>query len=87
MVDQYWHRWVKDYLPTLIRRTKWNQRTEPIKVGDVVIIVDDLLPRNSWPMGIIEETFPGKDGIVRVVTVRTTTGTYNDQYRRLQFSL
>jgi hypothetical protein len=49
---------------------------DPIEVGDVVIVVDDLLPRNFWPKGIIEELFPGKDGIVRVVTVRTTTGTY-----------
>jgi hypothetical protein len=49
---------------------------DPIRVGDVVFVVNDLLPRNSWPKGIIEELFPGKDGIVRVVTVRTTTGTY-----------
>jgi hypothetical protein len=76
LADRFWQRWIKEYLPTLTRRTKWNSRVDPIKVGDVVIVVDDLLPRNSWPKGIIAELFPGKDGIVRVVTVRTTTGTY-----------
>jgi hypothetical protein len=76
LADRFWQRWIKEYLPTLTRRTKWNSRVDPIQVGDVVIVVDDLLPRNSWPKGIIEELFPGKDGIVRVVTVRTATGTY-----------
>lgn len=29
-----------------------------------------------WPLGIIEKIFPGKDGVVRVVSVRTKDGTY-----------
>jgi hypothetical protein len=60
----------------MTRRTKWNRRTTPIKVGDVVIVVDDLLTRNSWPKGIIESIVPGKDGVICVVTVRTTSGVY-----------
>jgi hypothetical protein len=76
LADRFWQRWIKEYLPTLTRRTKWNSQVDPIQVGDVVIVVDDLLPRNSWPKGIIEELFPGKDGIARAVTVRTATRTY-----------
>ena len=76
MADVFWKRWVVEYLPTLTRRTKWNKRSEPVKVGDVVVIVDEALPRNNWPKGIIESTFPGKDGQVRVVEVRTVSGLY-----------
>lgn len=32
------------------------------------------LPSARWQLGRITETHPGKDGIVRVATVRTATG-------------
>ncbi|CAG7828727.1 unnamed protein product [Allacma fusca] len=39
-------------------------------------MADENNPRNLWPKGIITATFPGKDGRVRVVEVKTCTGTY-----------
>jgi len=50
--------------------------TREIKEGDLVFIADGDLPRNQWPRGVVIATFPGKDGGVRVVDVRTNTGTY-----------
>ncbi len=76
MADSFWKRWVKEYLPTLTRRTKWAKGTTPVKKNDVVIIVDDNAPRNIWLKGVVEETYPGRDGIVRVVDVRTQNGTF-----------
>lgn len=38
-----------------------------IQVNDI----DNKLPRNNWPPGKIVSTFPGKDGKVRVVNVKT----------------
>lgn len=32
---------------------------------------DSQLKRNDWPMGIIMKTFPGRDGKVRKVDVKT----------------
>ncbi|CAG7828334.1 unnamed protein product, partial [Allacma fusca] len=40
LTEKLWTRWVKEYLPTLTRRTKWFQHSSPIKVGDIVVIVD-----------------------------------------------
>ena len=37
----------------------------------MVIIKDDQLPPVAWPLGIVIDVHPGKDGIVRVVTLRT----------------
>ena len=74
MADKFWRRWLREYLPTLTRRTKWCQPVEPVQVNDVVIIVDSSLPRGRWPKGLVTAVHPGDDGVVRVVDVRTTNG-------------
>jgi Family of unknown function (DUF5641) len=42
----------------------------------VVVVNDGNLARKDWKKGIIVETFPGKDGQVRVVLVKTADGVY-----------
>lgn len=69
----YW-RWVREVLPDLRPRTKWQQEQKPLQVGDLVIIVDPDAPRNVWPRGRIEKVMPGKDGRVRVLDIKTKTG-------------
>ena len=34
------------------------------KKGSVALIKEDNVPRLSWPLGVITELFPGKDGVV-----------------------
>ncbi|XP_041448563.1 uncharacterized protein LOC121404049 [Drosophila obscura] len=70
MRDRFWKRWVLEYLPTLVRREKWCQRTEPIRQGDVVFICDPALPRREWRKGIVEEVYKGVDGVIRRASVR-----------------
>lgn len=36
-----WDRWVKEYLPTLGKRSKWNSDIPPIQLGDIVMIMDE----------------------------------------------
>jgi len=76
LADCFWRRWIKEYLPILTRRTKWLKPVEDLKVGDLVFIADGDLPRNQWPRGLVTSTFPGQDGVVRVVEVKTNTGSY-----------
>ena len=45
-----------------------------LTVGDVVLIGEDHLPRQTWKMGRITELFPGRDGLVRSCAVRTSAG-------------
>jgi len=73
--DIFWKRWLKEYLPELQLRQKWVQPKRNIIVGDVVLVVNETSPRRSWPLGRILETYPGKDGLVRTVLVRTGTTT------------
>ena len=42
--------------------------------GDVVLIHDHIRKRNQWKMGVVTTLYPGKDGLVRSVTLRTSSG-------------
>lgn len=75
MANQFWKQWIRDYLPSS-RRTKWFEKVKPVEVGDVVILVDPKLPRNTWPKGRIIGIKRGKDGQVRSATIHTCSGIY-----------
>ena len=55
-----------------------NQETEkktdsnqlPLKIGDIVWVLQDLTSRGIWPTGRVVDTTPGKYGKVRVVKVK-----------------
>ncbi|XP_055527591.1 uncharacterized protein LOC129720178 [Wyeomyia smithii] len=72
--NRFWKRWIAEYLPTLTRRTKWFQPVKPIAEGDIVIVVDETLPRNCWPKGRVVNAIRSKDGQVRRTQVQTANG-------------
>lgn len=51
-------------------RRKWNSLQRNLSPGDVVLICDKELSRNSWPLGIVTKALPSDDELVRKVTVR-----------------
>ncbi|XP_058816594.1 uncharacterized protein LOC131679861 [Topomyia yanbarensis] len=72
----FWKRWVRDYLPVISKRTKWFKEVKPITIGDIVVIVDNQLPRNSWPKGRVIAVNRSKDGLIRSAAVQTAGGIY-----------
>ncbi|OXA48563.1 hypothetical protein Fcan01_16517 [Folsomia candida] len=74
IADMFWTRWIKEYLPTLAKRSKWHKTHKSINVGDPVIIEDDQAPRNNWQQGEVVEVYPGRDGVIRVADVRISEG-------------
>ncbi|KAK0149793.1 hypothetical protein N1851_009449 [Merluccius polli] len=50
-----------------------NSRNVNVKVNDVVIIKEDILPRNQWQLGRVVETTVDSDGLVRRVKVQVGT--------------
>ena len=40
-----------------------------LKIGDVVIVQDEV-PRNEWPLGLVVETSVNQEGLVRALKVR-----------------
>ena len=55
-----------------------------IQVGDIVFVNGFNNERGRWPMGRITKTFPGPDGEIRVVEVKTNHGVYIRPVRKLK---
>ncbi|KAI5748201.1 hypothetical protein M8J77_022994 [Diaphorina citri] len=83
LVQTYWKRWSAEYLNNLQLRVKWNTPQNPIRVGQVVVVKSDLTPPLHWPLGLVTSVSPGRDGVVRVVQVRTNTGSYTRPVTKL----
>lgn len=65
LVDIFWRRWIREYLPTLQERKKWSNIDRNFAVDDVVLVLDESVPRSSWPLGRIIEVYQNKrDGMV-----------------------
>lgn len=75
-VQQLWKKWKTQYLSDLHNRTKWTRKRDNIHIGTLVLVKEDRLPPQKWRLGRVTEIFVGKDGIVRVVTVRTQDGVF-----------
>ncbi|XP_065356304.1 uncharacterized protein LOC135950702 [Calliphora vicina] len=71
---QFAQRWKTDYLKSQHKRYKWKTSCKNMQIGDLVIVMDDLLPPHEWNLGRIEKTFSGSDGNVRTADVRTASG-------------
>ena len=76
IVESFWKRWSRDVLPLLVPRKKWNAETRNVKVNDFVIVADPNPVRGKWNVGRVLQVFPGEDGLVRNVQVKTASGAY-----------
>ena len=65
-------RWSAEYLRGLRERhnMKHNKRQLSVTSGDVIIIKGDEKNRGQWRLGIVDELFPGSDGVIRAVKLR-----------------
>ena len=71
-----WKRWSTEYIGQLQSRSKWRHASPNFKVGDIVCVKGEQTSPTRWPLARIIEVIPGKDGLVRVVKIQTSKGTY-----------
>lgn len=71
LAQEFWRRWLLEYLPELQRRQKWMSEVRSVQIGDLVLIKSEVTPRGVWPMGLVTEIKHSSDGLVRTVTVKT----------------
>ena len=74
-VDNFWENWLKHMPPQLNFRNKWFHTRENLETADFVIVLEKgikgkLVPRSLWKKGVVTEVHPGKDWLVRKVTIQ-----------------
>ena len=71
LANEFWQRWRKEYLGSLQARQKWNKVRRNFMVDDIVLLKEDGVKRNNWPMGRVIQVFPDDKGLVRSVQLKT----------------
>lgn len=61
LTQVFWKRFKTEYLTTLNDRQKWQDKQRSLQKGDLVLVVDVLVPRNCWPLAIVDEILPNTD--------------------------
>ena len=70
LLEIFWKRFLKEYVPSLTVRTKWNKLHRNFKANDLVLIQTENTPRAFWPLARIIETYVSNDGNVRSVKLK-----------------
>ena len=74
LANQFWKQWLDQYLPLLQPRQKWFGASSNLQPGDLVLMMNESVPRGQWPKAIVVEKLPDKRGLVRRVRLRTSDG-------------
>ncbi|GFR08995.1 DUF5641 domain-containing protein [Trichonephila clavata] len=76
VINHFWRLWWKDYLLELRSANLTNTIATPskFKIGDVVLLHEDKMPKHLWKCGVIRELFYGRDSKVRSCAVQTSSG-------------
>ncbi|XP_026012239.1 uncharacterized protein LOC113014739 [Astatotilapia calliptera] len=82
LAEQFWSRWRREYIHNIISRQKWHSPKRNLKVGDVVLEMDELAPRGEWRLARVVETVSGKDGLVRRVKISLGEKRLNNKGQR-----
>lgn len=82
--QHFWRRWVHEYVPQLQQRLKWKTSSQHLlHVGSMVLLHEENVPPMQWALGRVEALHPGKDGKVRVVSVRVKSGVVKRAINRI----
>jgi hypothetical protein len=70
MVQEHvWKRFHQEIIPLLGPRKRWSAEVANLKENDVVLELDENLPRGSWRLLRVSKIIPSSDGLVRKVEV------------------
>ena len=74
---EIWRHFIREILPEISPRTKWYKTFPPLKIGDLVLVIEEGTPRGHWKMALVEEVKTSTDGIVRSAKVRMNDRTFD----------
>lgn len=69
LANEFWEAFQAQYLTKIERRSRWESPKPSLKVGDIVLIMDDNDHRNYWKTGRVIAVHKGADNLVRKARV------------------
>jgi hypothetical protein len=79
LIDSFWKRWTELCAPSLVFQRKWNTSTRNLRPGDVVVVADKNSLRGEYRLGLVKESYTGRDGKVRRVKLMYKSFKCNDK--------
>lgn len=70
--EQFWCKWKREYLLNQQQRQKWVKPRRNLAIGDIVLLKDNNVQRNQWPLALVIEAKEDQDGLVRKVKLRVS---------------
>lgn len=80
IIKHIWVRWSDEFLTSLQQRKKWRKERENVRIGQLVLLKSENHPPAHWVMARIIQVFPGPDGLIRDVRVKTATFSSENLY-------
>ena len=65
LADQFWKRWLTEYLQGLQKRQKWLKSGCDLKKDDIVLVVEKQVPRCEWKVARVQQLIPSHDRVSR----------------------
>ena len=82
IIDDLRARFRVEYLGQLLLK-EGKKESRKVKVGDVVLIGDDIHKRIDWPLARVVDEIPGRDGKTRVFMLKTKNGVMKRPLQRI----
>ena len=80
-LDRFWENFTKTYLILLIERQKWRKTTIPLKIDDVVLIHEEITPRERWRLARIVDIVSENKSVPRTFRLKDSYGNYFMRHR------
>jgi hypothetical protein len=65
-----WKRFGEEIIPDLAARKKWLYQKDTVRVGDLMVEIDENNPRGQWKKVLIRSIEPSTDGLIRKVVIQ-----------------
>ena len=67
--DEWWKKWVKEVLPTMLPCRRWKRVEKNLAVGDIVLMWYPGNFKDDYRIAVVKDVHPDQQGLVRTVTV------------------
>ena len=69
-ISAFWKVWSTEYLDLLHTRSKWQTTRDDMRIGDLVILVDESSRRHDWKMARVKKVFKRDNHVIKVIVKR-----------------